>query len=1036
MEKIPITSPLSTEEPARSLSEAIAVIDAGGIVRFATPTIAAYYGYPLEAIIGGRAIEFIAPESRDYVRERWNALLAHPERMSDTFSLSIQTAAGQRIPIRASVWRLPGRDEFLLLHHVIERVRDRLDTLYAIQAAVSSMLDVEKLMETVLNEVRRLIPCSSCAIFFLERDKTVQVRRWHNEAIERHRSLIRESPPELETSRFLRETSQPLIINDTLTDPRWRELPSRRPIRSWLGAPLVHHGQFLGELNLDSPDPNQFSQEDAELAHALATQIAAALYNARQYQDEQRHAERLRVLNEISLAISQLDLTSVLEMIYQYVARLMDASTFFIGLLDAEAHVVHIVGSYDFGQRRPDEFQGADEGITGLVLRTRRPLILHDTENEPVPPEIIIQDEMPRSVLMMPLLVKDEIVGVISVQSYEPNSYTQDDIDLLETIAGTIAVAVRNAQLYDQTAERLHALETLHKMSLELAAVQNPEAVARLVTEAAAELFAPDDTHLLLSPGQPWDAVEWHCPRGGRAAPVSDAESARAAALAALCTRVQNTSEPIFMEDTARETAFAEEVGEGWPGRAVAVVPIARGGTTFAMLALFFDEPRVFRADMRRILDLLCLQGATAFENARYTLTLQRSLSEVSGLHELARHVSEMEQLDDVLNAVVTTIRDVYQCFSASIALLDEATNEVVTLAGANLTPEQIQAARFKYGEHVAGEVVATGRVVYVPDTQADPRFRVIVPEIRSLLVVPLTVHGRTIGSLGIDSTQPDAFTPDHERMLTIAGGQIAAIIETLRLLRETRERADELARANALLQAQDALRKELVYQVSHDLRSPLQIVYGYAGMMYDGDIGPVTPYQQEVLDHIIRRSKAIERMTQDIMAAKPISRETLELGTVNVSELCAQAVASAQVVHRDRPHLTFRAEIAEEPILVEGDYNRLTRTLDNLIGNAVKFSPQGGTVVVRVTRDAARNCAVVSVSDEGIGIPADRMPFLFERFFRAHRGRFDGSGLGLYNVQQIVHAHNGQVWAESEEGRGSTFTFTLPLAAEASAAT
>ncbi|MEP0762124.1 MAG: GAF domain-containing protein, partial [Chloroflexota bacterium] len=512
MEKIPITSPLSTEEPARSLSEAIAVIDAGGIVRFATPTIAAYYGYPLEAIIGGRAIEFIAPESRAYVRERWNALLAHPERMSDTFSLSIQTAAGQRIPIRASVWRLPGRDEFLLLHHVIERVRDRLDTLYAIQAAVSSMLDVEKLMETVLHEVRRLIPCSSCAIFFLERDKTVQVRRWHNEAIKRDRSLIREGPPELETSRFLRETGQPLIINDTLADPRWRELPSRRPIRSWLGAPLVHHGQFLGELNLDSPDPNQFSQEDAELAHALATQIAAALYNARQYQDEQRHAERLRVLNEISLAISQLDLTSVLEMIYQNVARLMDVSTFFIGLLDAEAQVVHLVGSYDFGQHRPDEFQGADEGITGLVLRTRRPLILHDTEHEPLPPEIIVQGEMPRSVLMMPLLVQDEIVGVISVQSYEPNSYTQDDIDLLETIAGTIAVAVRNAQLYDQTAERLHALETLHKMSLELAAVQDPQAVSRLVTDAAAELFTSDDTYLVLSPGQPWEVAAWHCP--------------------------------------------------------------------------------------------------------------------------------------------------------------------------------------------------------------------------------------------------------------------------------------------------------------------------------------------------------------------------------------------------------------------------------------------------------------------------------------------------------------------------------------------
>ena len=171
--------------------------------------------------------------------------------MTDTFSLSMQTAEGRRIPIRTSVWRLPGRDEFLLLHHVIERVRDRLDTLYAIQAAVSSMLDVEKLMETVLNEVRRLIPCSSCAIFFLERDKTVQVRRWRNEAIERRRSLIRERPPHLR--RAVSPRDQPAIINDTLTDPRWRVLPA--PPHSQLAGRAARPSRALWASLTRQPRP-------------------------------------------------------------------------------------------------------------------------------------------------------------------------------------------------------------------------------------------------------------------------------------------------------------------------------------------------------------------------------------------------------------------------------------------------------------------------------------------------------------------------------------------------------------------------------------------------------------------------------------------------------------------------------------------------------------------------------------------------------------------------------------------------------------
>lgn len=1014
---------LNTPYPIGDLSGAITIISADGVIRFTTPATAAYFGYRPEEIIGHNALRFAAPESRETVRVRWLALRDDPSRVYDTFPLVMQTAQGRRIPIRASVWRLPGRDEFLVLHHVIERVSERLATLYAVQTAVAATLDVEQLIDTVLREAHRLIPCAAATFYVLERDESVLVRRRVGDQIEHFRSPLDEHLPEFITSKIMRETGRPVLIKDTETDSRWTRVPHLRPIRSWLGAPLIHAGQFMGELTLDSPDPYQFTEEDAELVHALATQVAAALHSARQYQDEQRRAERFRVLNEVSLAISQLGLRSVLELVYQNVSRLMDTSTFFIGLLDAEANVVHLMGSYDFGQPRPDEFQSADAGITGLVLRTRQPLIVHDTAVERLPPEVIIQDEMPRSILMMPLIAQDEIVGVISVQSYKPHSYSQDDIDMLETIAGAVAIAVRNARLYDQTVERLRALETLHKMSLELAVLQDPRAVASAVARAAAELFAPDEVRLYLGKAFKEDGEIWLC--GAQAL----TPAAQTAEWPALVSQALASGETVFVTDVEQEDEqLRQAFGGVWAGRAGALMPVTRSDTTFAVLVLLWQQPHLFRSDMCRILDLFCLQAATAFENASYTLKLRRNLEEVSALHELARRASELQNLQQVLDVAVHTVREVYQCYSASIALLDEASQEVVTVAGANLPPEVIQAARFKYGEYVSGEVVATGRAIYVPDTYADPNFRIIDPNIRSLLVIPLIVRGRTIGSLGIDSERPNAFTPDHERVLTIAGGQIAAAIEMLRLLEETRQRANELAEANRQLQAQDALRRELIYQVSHDLRSPLQIVYGYAGMLYDGDLGPTTAMQREVLDHIIRRSKAIEQMTQDIMAAGPISREGLQLGPVNLSELCTQVVNSARVIHRNRAGLTFQLDLECEALTVEGDYNRLTRVLDNLIGNAVKFSPDGGTITVRLRTDETAHCALVSVSDQGVGIAREHLPYLFERFYRAHRGRFGGSGLGLYNVQQIIQAHHGQVWVESEEGRGSTFTFSLPL--------
>jgi len=452
-----------------------------------------------------------------------------------------------------------------------------------------------------------------------------------------------------------------------------------------------------------------------------------------------------------------------------------------------------------------------------------------------------------------------------------------------------------------------------------------------------------------------------------------------------------------------------------------------RIGTRRSALALWQTH---FVRDTLRTLELLCHQAATALENARSTEALHRRLDEVTALHGLAREISSMETLDSILQTVVETMREVYQCKSASIQLIDPDSKQVVTMAASHLEPQYIEKAHFAMGEYVAGKVAQTGKVIYVPDTEADPNFKPVDPGVRSLLVVPLTVRGRVIGTLGIDGAVPHAFTEEHERVLTIAGGQIAATIETVRLIQETRAHATQLVEANAQLAAQDELRRELVYQVSHDLRGPLQIVYGYADMMRDEMLGPVTATQKEILSLILKRSKAIERLTKDIMAARPINRETLELAEVNLSELCQQALVDAQMVYTDT-RFRFESELTPEELPVEGDYNRLSRVFDNLFHNAVKFSPDGGVITLRTRCNREHRCAQVSVSDQGIGIAPDKLPYIFERFYRgdkAFRQRFEGTGLGLYNVYQIIQAHQGRVWAESEPGKGSTFVFELPL--------
>jgi PAS domain S-box-containing protein len=851
--------------PARpQASEVLSVLSANGVIRFATPATAGFYGYELDEIVGRSALRFIAPESRDAITAQWEALRHDPALDTDDMLLTMVAANGRRIPIRASIWRLPGRDEYLLIHHVVEHLRERLDTLYSILAAVSGTLDLDEVLDTVLREAHRLIPCERSTITIRERDDRLAVRRWHRGEIESYHLPLREIEQEFKTSQIMRQTGQPIIIDDTETDPRWVRLADSRPIRSWLGAPLIDGGEFLGELNLDSPEPGAFNLEDAQLAHALARQVAVALRNARQFDDQQRRAKRYRILNEVTQAISQLNLRDVLELIYRKVSELMDTTTFFIGLYHPEMNMVHLVGSYDHGQPSPDKVQNADDGITGLVLRARASLIIHDSDVEPLPDVIIIQDEAPRSLLMMPLLAQDEIVGVISVQSYKPHAYAPEDIDMLETIAGSVATAIRNAQLYAQALERLNALETLRAMSVSLAGAQDPDSVSELFIHAALDLFQPGEARLCLCVSSPWEPKTWV----GRATgdtPHFAIEASPAGDQPPLIVQVAQDCQPVILPDLSVKPALRGEFQTPWPPEALAVYPIQRQERLFAVLALIYPAPRFFGQDMLRTLDLLCLQAATAFENVRFMITL--------------------------------------------------------------------------------------------------------------------------------------------------------------------RQRADELAAANASLQAQDELRRELVYQVSHDLRSPLQIVYGYADMLYNAELGPITPMQKDVLGLMIKRTQAIEGMTRDIMAARPINRDLLDLQNIDLNQLCQQAVVDAKMLCDPDQGIDFETALAPGSLAIDADYNRLNRVLDNLLGNAIKFSPDGGIITLRTERDTANRRALVSIADQGIGIPADHLPFVFERFFRGNRKRFKGSGLGLYITQQIVAAHQGDVWVASQEGAGSTVTVALPLA-------
>jgi signal transduction histidine kinase len=335
-----------------------------------------------------------------------------------------------------------------------------------------------------------------------------------------------------------------------------------------------------------------------------------------------------------------------------------------------------------------------------------------------------------------------------------------------------------------------------------------------------------------------------------------------------------------------------------------------------------------------------------------------------------------------------------------------------------------------RLGEGITGKTAKEAKPLYIPDTFVDPDFITFDPSVRSLLVVPLMVTGRVIGTLSVDDSKPNAFSSDEGRLLSIAAAQVAVQIDNARLYNDLKERADKLAQAYEELQEASRLKSEFVQNVSHELRTPLTFVKAYVDLLLDDTLGPLSERQREKLEIVSERTESIVQLVGDIFSLQRLERDQLKLVPVSIEQVAHASMQGAEMQAR-AGGLALVKDFEPGLPKVLGEHIRLGQVFDNLIHNAIKFSPDGGTITVHI-RNVDRYVRV-EISDPGIGIPKDKQNKIFERFYQvdgSSKRRFAGTGLGLAIVKEIVQAHGGTVDVESELGKGSTFGFTIPVAA------
>lgn len=331
-------------------------------------------------------------------------------------------------------------------------------------------------------------------------------------------------------------------------------------------------------------------------------------------------------------------------------------------------------------------------------------------------------------------------------------------------------------------------------------------------------------------------------------------------------------------------------------------------------------------------------------------------------------------------------------------------------------------------GEGLIGQVVASGypslttNVRTLSDTNPGT-YHAPQASLASLLILPLRTRREMIGALLIAANDPDrAMTDDKLPLAEVLAERAALAIENAKLYTEqvdARRKVENLSR----------LKDEFLSIASHELRTPVTSIKGYTQLakmlIKEGDLNTSEEYLDIALDQIERMS----RLILELLDVSRIETGRLEIRreTIGWTHFVRDVVHRHHAAFRDRQ---FHIEAPDEGRYVSGDRDRLEQVLGNLLENAVKYSPDGSDVHVAV--ETRGEMIVTAVRDHGIGIPADEIGLVFERF---HRGRqvsttnYGGLGLGLYITRQIVERHGGSIWVESREGEGTTFSFSLPLA-------